>query len=146
MSEEGPFVASAFFCERLLVENDGVASAIRIVDTVYAAPLPDKPGTSTPDDARVRVDLTLHVALHPVEVPMKAKVRVVHLAPAGKTASPLEADAEFGPGEGVTLNARLDMALGPGRHAFEIFVGDRLVSRVPLTVSLGAKPSPPGET
>lgn len=143
MSHEGPFVACAFFCERLLVENDGVSSAIRIVDTVYATLLPDKPTPTDSSEARVRVELTLHVVLHPVDEPLKAKLRVVHVPPAGKPASPLEADADFSPGEGVTLNARLDIPLGPGRHLFEVFVGDLMVSRVPLKVSLGATPVEP---
>ena len=32
--EQGPYLSAAFFCEKVLVEQDGVKSAIRIVDRV----------------------------------------------------------------------------------------------------------------
>src|SRR5471030_1809050 len=40
MANTKPFVASACFCEHILVEKDEVTSAIRIVDTYFIPPLP----------------------------------------------------------------------------------------------------------
>jgi hypothetical protein len=40
MANTKPFVAAACFCEQILQEQDGVLSAIRIVDTYTIPPLP----------------------------------------------------------------------------------------------------------
>ena len=37
--DTGPYLSSALLCEKVLVENDGVKSAIRIVDRINHSPI-----------------------------------------------------------------------------------------------------------
>jgi len=40
--EDGPFLLAALLCEKVLLEPDGVASAIRIVDQLVIQRVPDE--------------------------------------------------------------------------------------------------------
>lgn len=44
-SDQGPYLSAAFFCEKVLVEQDGVKSAIRIIDRVIHQALGPEPPT-----------------------------------------------------------------------------------------------------
>ena len=79
-----PHVAAAFFCERVLIERDGAASAIRIVDTMIAE-VPNELGVNQ----GIPVDLTIFVSLKAGEFKGIASVAVQHTPPGGTPDTPL---------------------------------------------------------
>ena len=60
MNGDGPFLQSALICEKVLQEQDGVLSAIRIIDRIYFVIGPDgqlfgaAAPSRVPDHAQVR--------------------------------------------------------------------------------------------
>ena len=61
--KQGPYLAAAFLCERVLVEQDGVLSAIRVVDrvtrTVEGSHLLNIALVSPPGDTRSLLQQTI---------------------------------------------------------------------------------------
>lgn len=138
--DPGPFLATAVFCEKVLREEDGVFSLIRIYDRI-AAPVPIAEPPNQEDDQALKgpslpVVLTMFVSLR-VGQPMES--HQLHLrseSPTGRRhdLSPIDVDLsgeERGFNAVMQLNAQF---LVPGLHWFDIeFDGARL-TRVPLTV------------
>lgn len=73
-----PYVIGAFFCERVLKEEDGVLSAIRIVD-VFNVHVP----TEMPPDVTPAIQLTM-VAIFKSEEPGTCTLTFEILSPSGK--------------------------------------------------------------
>lgn len=140
----GPYLQAAFFCERLLEEADGVYSAIRIVDTIAAA-VPEK--TSQPEWVPVAVNLTLFITFKAGQARGAYDLTVVMDPPAG--ASPKDPDERHTQtilfdgrdDHGITIIMPIAMQVDQnGVYWFAVYLGDRLMTRLPLRVDA------PGQT
>ena len=144
-SENGPYLQAAFFCERLLEESDGVFSAIRMVDTVTLQGSESDPGADS-----ATIDLTLFIAFKAGKARGSHELTVVKEDPSRQPADAEERHTQplvfYGTeDQGVTVIMPVAMTAGEaGLYWFTIFLGDRLMTRVPLRVDVPAK-MPPDE-
>lgn len=125
---DGPFLTAAFFCERVLQEQDGVLSAIRMVDRVFF--LTDEDGQLVEPLHR----LTLLITFKSGKAQGSLSVRVEQEKPSTERGTPAELSVFFEGGErGVNLviptEFRPEYA---GLHWFDVFVEERRATRIPL--------------
>ena len=131
---EGPFVQAAFLCERVLQEQDGVISIIRIVDrftTIVHGPQAPESMPSLPLNA------TLFICLKSGFVRGRHDIEVEIFGPSGQPVPPgklsvptlFEGDADRG------VNLILPFGFMPkeeGLYWFDIRFEKRTLTRVPL--------------
>lgn len=132
---EGPFVAAAFFCEHLLMENDGVASAIRIVDTHTINAL----GADAPDELPAGILTTTFVLiLKSGEAQGRQQVTISTELPSGQAGEmpPISIPARFeGADKGVILSIEMELPITQeGLYWFDVTLNQRLLTRVPLRI------------
>ena len=137
MSEEqeygGPYLQTAVFCERILKEGDGVVSLIRLVDRVMIqASGPDPPEKMPP----TRLSFWGYLAFKSGFAKGSFTVTVRANGPSGQKLPPvmlpmfLEGD-DRGAGLGFQLNLE---AQEDGLYWFDVLIGDRLITRMPLRI------------
>lgn len=131
---QGPFLSAAFLCEKVLVEGDGVTSAIRIVDRVNHVVIgPELKREMEPFDHSLFLYLTFKSGS--ARGPMDLNIRLED--PSGTSKSPLtqtinfEGDDERGVNIVAELRLRLELA---GLHWFDIILDGVRVTRIPLRV------------
>lgn len=139
----GPYLAGAFFCEKLLDEKDDVVSAIRIIDRVMiGAQTPNAPADLPPGV----MDLTLVMLFKSGQARGRQTVQVVLERPNGLREDPHRIGVLF-EGEDRGANVIFQLRLGvqsEGLHWFDVFVDDHFMTRVPLRVVY--QPSPTTRT
>lgn len=130
----GPYLSAAFFCEKILQESDGVVSAIRIVDRINAQAV----GLDVPDEMpKIPVNLTLFVSFRSGEARGSHDFTLVFVPPSGVSTQRQTNSVLFEGGEdrGVNVMIPLNMLVDqPGVYWFDILLGDRLVTRIPLRI------------
>jgi len=127
--KEGPWVAAATICEKLLQERDNVLSIIRMVD-VFNVPKPPTP------DAILHLPLTGIVAFRSGGVKGTRAVRVYGVSPIRKRKKILDVKVEFLGGNSGS-NIRLDIIFAvksEGQHWLDVYVDKLLVTRVPVMI------------
>jgi len=131
---QGPHLAAAFLCEKILKEADGVISAVRIVDRInHTAVGPNPPEEMQPFDH----ELTLYVSFKAGSARGPIPLEIRMQKPSGATASPFRSTLNFeGDDErGVNVVAIMKLHLEtPGLHWFDVFLGGHRVTRIPLRV------------
>ncbi len=146
--EEGPFVTAALLCEKVLIEQDGVKSAIRIVDRVIHQPV----GVNPPDAMQPFTHmLTLLVSLKAGWIRGSRAIEIRMVKPTGES-SQVGNPTVFFEGEddrGVDLVIQLLMNVErPGLYWFHVNFEGRTLSRIPLRVIYVPQtiqlPPPPG--
>lgn len=149
--EEGPYVATAVFCERAIQERDGVLSLIRMIDKItnaLAGPSPAVPNEMPP----VPVNLTLVVVLKPGGARGRYTVKVRPEAPSGQRLPEVEAPVSFSgaPDAGANLLFNVNMiATEEGLYWFDVLLDEQLLTRTPLRIEYsprrtGVQALPPG--
>lgn len=130
---------ASFFCERPLIEQDGVMSAIRIFDKIFVPKLEqDEPPQSI-------VPLTLLLMFKGGGYKGPAKVRVVPKRPSGMVRPEFEQDIQLPEQQNGGANVIANVAFAPaeeGVYWFDVFVNDELITRIPLEVQLLPSPTP----
>lgn len=152
MSDAGPavFVQMACLCEHVLIEADGVFSAIRVVDTFNVSlevvsqewALSNQPGVALPLPERppvIPVRANLLVAFKtssPTAERYQGEFRSYDGAGTMKAAEPFE--FEVGPDErGAVLHQPLRLMVeAEGLHHLDVLVDGHLLSRIPYRVNL----------
>lgn len=133
-SDQGPYLQAALLCEKVLVERDGVKSAIRIVDRVTQTVIhPNPPSEMAP------FDHTLFLLIK-----MKAgRARGVHsikielAKPSGEKTPPIiqnvlfEGEEDRGIDLVSTMNFRFSQT---GIYWIHIYLGDRKLTQIPFRV------------
>jgi hypothetical protein len=137
ISEDGPFLQAACLCEQVLEEKDGVLSAIRIVDRIVVqAQLP--PGASRPETfPAITVSLWLLLSFKAGKALGNYSLQITPWTPSGlKLAGPtLPLLFEGGEDRGVNIRMQLTFAAQEqGIYWFDVVLGDRLVTRMPLRI------------
>ena len=141
----GPYLQTAVFCERILKEADGVASLIRIVDRVMIQASGPQPPEKMPP---TRLALWAYLAFKSGFAKGSFTISVKAQSPSGKVLPPvllpifLEGDDR---GASVAFQLNLD-ADEDGLYWFDISMGERLITRMPLRIvyqrtSLGRGPN-----
>ncbi len=140
---EGPYLTMAVLCEKVLREQDGVLSVIRIIDrlthTVIGSSLPD---TLPPFDHQLVAALSFKSG----QARGRAIVRVVIEQPSGmRLPQEIVQHVHFeGAERGINVLADLSLRLSQeGLYWFDVFLDDRLFTRIPLRVVY--QPTPVGQ-
>jgi hypothetical protein len=142
---KGPFF-SALICERVLTEQDGALSAIRIIDQLTL----EDPGRPEPRTivvpVPVRLALLVTVKAHPV--PGRHRLRVEARTPAGvaRQLGNSEIEMQLPDAEGLAganLVAQLEIGLSEsGTYWFDVYLDDEFRTAVPLRVLRAASIRP----
>lgn len=131
---EGPYLSAALLCEKVLVEQDGVKSAIRIIDRVtHTVAGPSPPAQMEPFEH----EMSLLIKLKSGSARGVYPLRVVFVKPSGESPVPMEQPVNFEGEEdrGVDVIASLKIAFDlTGIYWFEIYLAGNIVTRVPFRV------------
>lgn len=140
MQSKGPYIAVACFCEHVLQEQDGVLSAIRIVDRVHkieGAKLP----ANLPDNAAHLI--TMLINLKAGDFIGKGEIEIRVTPPSGGNAVLRGAEkipVEFEPGKGFNLILKTGIPITEdGIYWYDVLFDNRLLTRVPMSVSVSEK-------
>ena len=140
-SNPRPWVTVAAFCEKLLLEGDGVPSAIRIVDTYTIPPLPPE----APKEAVATILVQGLVSLRSGDATGTKVIRIFMENPLGQRTelSPKDGwQSEFTGGE-QGINLQLKFALGVRNYGlcwFDVLCDDELLTRIPLKLQQDQTP------
>lgn len=134
LTSDGPFLAAALLCERVLTEQDGVISLIRIVDRLtHTVVGPQAPAAMPP----VRISWQLVLIFKSGAARGRAEVVLQLEEPSGlrvphQTLLPVFFE---GDDRGVQLIVALDLELTQeGLYWIDVLLEGRLMTRVPLRV------------
>lgn len=135
MDSGGPYLNAALLCEKVLIERDGVITAIRLVDrvTVMAVssgvPVPDVLPPSS-------VSFHLLIVLKSGIFKGTAPIKLVILTPSGKEIGESSTDAFFeGDDRGINLVSPLQFQVSEdGLYWISVFCAGELKTRIPLRV------------
>lgn len=131
---QGPYLSAAFFCEKVLVEQDGVKSAIRIVDRVTRTVVHPNP---PPEMEPFEYDMSLFLRFksgrargtHTLEVqPVKPSSETL---PSRKLSILFEGEEDRGVDSIGIIKMKFDQT---GIYWFNISLNDVIVTRIPFRV------------
>ena len=130
----GPFLQCAVLCEQVLIEADGVKSAIRIIDRVnHTVVGPTPPAEMAPFSYTLKMLLKFKSG----EARGSHQLRLVMEKPSGETAPPqlqtvlFEGDDDRGVDLNIAFAITFDM---PGLYWFDVQIDNDRVTRVPLRI------------
>jgi len=130
---EGPFLQAALVCERVLTEQDGVLSLIRVVDRFFQREI----NTADPEQMPpFTVNATIAIMLKAGAARGRQTLRLRPEVPAGIRLPEVSAPVFF-EGEERGVNLLLPMqfqAAQEGLYWFDVILEDRLLTRIPLRV------------
>lgn len=131
---DGPYLSAALLCEKVLVEQDGVKSAIRIIDRVtrtVAGPAP--PQEMEPFDHALTLLLILKAGWARGSFPLQ----ITLIKPSGESPAPFQQTIHFegeeDRGVDVLVNLKISLELS-GIYWLEIHLSEQLLTRVPFRV------------
>jgi hypothetical protein len=128
----GPFLQMAVFCEKVLQEQDGVLSAIRIVDRYITQPIP---GIEAPDlMPTIKIDVSIIIGLKPGNVTGKHELKIKPTSPSGKDLPGFSSPVLFeGEDQGANLILRYVFeANEEGIYWFDVSLDDNILTKMPL--------------
>lgn len=132
--EKGPYLSAAFLCEKVLTEQDGVKSAIRIIDRVtHTVGSPSPPEQMEPFD----YELAMLIRFKSGWARGPHSLQVNLIKPSGESPPPVERELNFEGEEdrGVDLVANLVMRFEvPGIYWFEVYLNNVRLTRIPLRI------------
>lgn len=145
----GPYVQAALFCEKLLVEQNGMLSIIRVIDQITHT----VQGTGAPDAMpAVQFQLQGVVMLKPGDARGRVGYTLAVERPDGLRREIVSGSVHFagGAGQGVNLPLNLSVAFEQeGVYWFDLAIEGRTLTRMPFTVLYnrivpGPTPAPGG--
>lgn len=132
----GPYVCGAFFCERVLIEQDGVSTFIRVVD-VLTVDQPEGP-EAAPDGVPVVPASVLMAAvmLKSGDAKGERRLRIDAITPSGERRPGRTNVVTFLGGEqGVNIRGPVPVPVGEeGLFWYEVLVDGEPLTRMPLRV------------
>ncbi len=123
----------AFLCEKLLIEKNDVATAMRLVD-VFNVELPAPKLNSVTVAPPIEADL---VVIFKSQKPEQFRATVALVKPSGERTPATEYECQTGGGvigQTIAIHVQVDPR-EPGDYWFEISIEDRLATKVPLRVT-----------
>ena len=140
MAESKPYVAAAFICERVLREQDGVHSIVRIVDRFTAPPQPE-----LPPSMKHGLPLTAFVLLKSGDVKGRHPVRMRLHYPSGNEKDLPELTEEFrGDEHGVSYTFQFVLEVKEYRLYWFDVVWDtgNVLTKIPFRLEQGEETPP----
>ena len=135
---EGPFLAAAFFCDKVLDEKDDVLSAIRIVNKItLTASSPEITLETNP----AKINLMGLVSIRAGDVKGNHKIRVISDSEILSEPSQIEVDISFDGKTVATNNVIITLGIEVKREGiiwFAVFFDDKLLTKMPLQIQLVA--------
>jgi hypothetical protein len=129
--ETGPYLKTAFFCEKVLREADGVMSFIRVVDRVtITATGPDAPETMP----KTPYNITAVIALASGQSRGRHEIRIEPEEPSGLKKTPFLATVQM-EGEDRGANVIVNMLFTfemEGLYWFHVYFDDTLLTKMPF--------------
>ena len=127
----GPYIRVATLCERVLQEQDGVLTMVRLIDRfIITASGPSAPREMPPST----VNFFIVVMLQSGGVRGRYNLRIVPVTPSGKFIQELSAGVLLegeDRGVNVILNSHF-VAQEEGLYWFDVFLEEQLLTRIPL--------------
>ncbi len=144
----GPYLQAAIFCERVLQEQDGVLSVIRIVDRLTVTASGPQPPDQMPPTL---INLSTVITLKSGFARGSYALRLIPTTPSGKQLRETSVGVLFEGGEDRGVNVLLNIQLQAeedGLYWFDVLLADQLLTRMPLRLvyqrlSLGTHPGTP---
>lgn len=134
LAANGPYLMAALLCERVLVEQDGVQTLVRVVDRLLRHTF----GADPPEHMEPFVyTCAIYLRFRCGEVSGPRPVTIEVLGPEGQERRVGPLPVRFEGGENRFANAILTMDLEirvPGQYWFHVYFEDRLAARIPLLV------------
>ncbi len=132
--EEGPYLIAAIICEKVLVEQGGVKSAIRIIDRVtHQAIGPNPPQEMEPFD----YETTLLIKFKSGRARGTYPLEIQLIKPSGESAPPMRRsilfEGEDDRGMDIVVNMRIKFDL-TGIYWFNIILNNMHLTRIPFRV------------
>lgn len=128
-----PLLAAAFLCEKVLQEKDGVLSAIRLVERITLTASGPQRTNKMPE---FPVSITALVKFWSGDAKGSRTVKIQSVAPSGfkspEMSLPIFLEGEER-GASLVVNVAFQ-AREEGLHWFDVYLGDDLVTRMPLRV------------
>ncbi len=132
--QEGPYLSAAIICEKVLVEQDGVKSAIRIVDRVTRQAIgPNPPQEMEPFD----YDMTMLIRFKSGKARGTYPLEIQLVKPSGESPTPfkqtilLEGEEDRGLDIVTNMRIRFDQT---GIYWFNIILNEVRLTRIPFRV------------
>ncbi len=132
--DQGPYLSAAFFCEKVLIEQDGVKSAIRIVDRVTRTVVdPNPPSEMEPFEYEITLFLRFKSGrargTHSLEIqPVKPSGETM---PSMKMSILFEGEEDRGVDSVGMIKIKFDLT---GIYWFDVRLNDVMVTRIPFRV------------
>jgi len=135
---DGPYVASAVLCDRVLTERSGAFSPINIVDRLTLNP---PPGVVVPE-LLPPLDVTIFVLLRSGGARGRHTLRLRAETPSGQKLPEITVPAHF-EGDGDRGAAFIFRPLpwrlgGEGLYWIDVLLGERMLTRIPFRVVLNS--------
>ena len=131
----GPYLLAAFFCEKILREQDGVVSFIRQIDRLIVNASGPQAPTQMP---MTNFSANFVVLLKSGEARGRHDIRVVREGPSGiRDAEDLVSTTVFLEGEerGAGILANINMSFDQeGLYWFDVYADETLMTRMPFRV------------
>ncbi len=145
--QDGPYLVTAIICEKVLQEQDGVKSAIRIVDRItHSVAGPDVPEKMP----TVGINFQLLIKMKSGKSPGKHHIKVTLVDPRKKELGSVTQtiNMEQGESRGMDILLPINMKIEQeGVFWFEIWCDDFLMTKTPLeiryVISKQTGPQPP---
>jgi hypothetical protein len=135
MPNKTPYVGAALICERVLVESDGVLTAVRIVDTFTLPPEP-----TLPPGMEGGIQFTILVMLKAGDVRGPSRLEINIRYPSGKREELSKPSIVLeGEDRGANIVAQTTFAIKEwGLHWFDLFWEGQALTSIPLRLVKGS--------
>ncbi len=147
MPDTGPHVGLATFCDKALLERDGVLSVIRAIDRLTVVAQGGEAPAELPQEHKINP--TLVIGLRSDQALGRHQLIIEGEEPDGNRLPSAKFDLMFEGGErGINIVAPIVLNAKEGLYWFTVKLGDQLLTKVPLRVIYQRMPtlgqSPPG--
>ena len=131
IENSGPFLAAAFFCDKVLEEKDGTLSAIRMVNRItHTISAPDAPETMP----SIIINAFAVLSFKSGKARGKYTLKLLPTSPSGKKMPEFSGPVLF-EGEDQGVNVVLNLAIcmeEEGLYWFDVMLNEQLITRMPL--------------
>lgn len=143
MDGDGPFLQTAMICERVLQEQDGVVSAIRVIDRIFFILGPDG------QPLNPKHPITFLIMFKSGAARGRYSVQVEREQPSGHKSGPLFEAPVLCEGEERGVNLIVNATFEPeqeGLYWFDVLFEGKRITRIPLRAVFQPIPTvgPPG--
>ena len=131
--DRGPHVQVAAFCEKVLLEKDGVLSLIRLVDRIIKSERGQNPPDEMPE---FHFPLHLVINLKCGSARGRHDITIIPEKPSGETLQPISLSINMeGEGKGVNIASIIDIPYNmEGLWWFRVLYDNQIITRLPLEV------------